>query len=76
MNLDLQSRHRNFSIEILFYFFRGGILIKPSRMEFWQGQSNRLHDRFVFRLPCENEKPDNKLVHPAEDGWVYERLAP
>ncbi len=26
----------------------GGIVVKPVRIEFWQGRSNRLHDRIVF----------------------------
>jgi pyridoxamine 5'-phosphate oxidase len=26
----------------------GGYLVKPSKIEFWQGRSNRLHDRLVF----------------------------
>lgn len=53
---------------------RGGYLIKPRMFEFWQGQTNRLHDRIIFRQPMPN---DNKaLVHDGENGWVYERLAP
>ena len=26
----------------------GGYCVKPHWIEFWQGQSNRLHDRVVF----------------------------
>ncbi|KAJ6639893.1 Pyridoxine/pyridoxamine 5'-phosphate oxidase [Pseudolycoriella hygida] len=39
----------------------GGYLIKPHLFEFWQGQTNRLHDRIIFRQP----KPDDnkELVH-------------
>lgn len=40
----------------------GGYRIKPQRFEFWQGHSNRLHDRFQYRK--ENET------------WIIERLAP
>jgi pyridoxamine 5'-phosphate oxidase len=41
----------------------GGYLVRPSSIEFWQGQVGRLHDRFVYR--------------PAADGgWSIERLAP
>lgn len=56
------------------HFFRGGYLIKPHLFEFWQGQTNRLHDRIIFRHP----KPDDnkELVHDGENGWVFERLAP
>ncbi|NXH04621.1 PNPO oxidase, partial [Loxia leucoptera] len=28
---------------------RGAYLVEPEVVEFWQGQSNRLHDRIVFR---------------------------
>lgn len=48
----------------------------PHSIEFWQGQSDRLHDRIRFRRPKANEKIDNILVHKGEDGWVYERLSP
>ncbi|XP_005184820.1 pyridoxine/pyridoxamine 5'-phosphate oxidase isoform X2 [Musca domestica] len=55
----------------------GGYLIRPKLIEFWQGQTDRLHDRIVFRKYSGVEKEiDNVLVHPAENGWVYERLAP
>lgn len=40
----------------------GGYLVRPSRIEFWQGQVGRLHDRFVY-------------VREG-DGWRIERLAP
>lgn len=52
----------------------GGYLIAPRSIEFWQGQTNRLHDRIRFRLS--DEDVDEKLVHRGEGGWVYERLAP
>ncbi|MBE7188675.1 pyridoxamine 5'-phosphate oxidase [Jatrophihabitans endophyticus] len=40
----------------------GGYLVRPDRVEFWQGRSGRLHDRIRFRL---------------DDGqWTTERLAP
>lgn len=52
----------------------GGYLITPRMIEFWQGQTNRLHDRIRFRKS--DEDVDDKLVHRGENGWVYERLAP
>ncbi len=58
------------------YFFRGGYIVKPEVIEFWQGQTNRLHDRIVFRRPSPNEILDPKITHTGQDGWVYERLAP
>jgi pyridoxamine 5'-phosphate oxidase len=41
----------------------GGFRVIPVLIEFWQGRSDRLHDRFVYRL---RESKD----------WVIERLAP
>lgn len=49
-------------------------MIKPHLMEFWQGQTNRLHDRIVFRRPKPDDNKD--VTHDGENGWVYERLAP
>ncbi|EFN78548.1 Pyridoxine-5'-phosphate oxidase [Harpegnathos saltator] len=54
----------------------GGYLVVPHSVEFWQGQSDRLHDRIRFRRPEANERIDNMFVHEGEDGWVYERLSP
>jgi pyridoxamine 5'-phosphate oxidase len=41
----------------------GGYVLKPERIEFWQGRASRLHDRF-----CYTRQPDNS--------WKLERLAP
>lgn len=46
-------------------WFWGGYRVVPRRIEFWQGNENRLHDRFVY------ERADGK----AED-WQLWRLAP
>ncbi|MBL6657141.1 MAG: pyridoxamine 5'-phosphate oxidase [Flavobacteriales bacterium] len=40
----------------------GGYCIVPDKIEFWQGRSSRLHDRFVYSLEGEE--------------WKIERLAP
>lgn len=56
--------------------FRGGFRVVPSRFEFWQGQTNRLHDRIVFRKPQDGEVIDPEFTHNGTDGWVYERLMP
>lgn len=40
----------------------GGYIVKPNLIEFWQGRSNRLHDRICYKL--ENET------------WKIVRLAP
>jgi len=41
----------------------GGYLVKPVRMEFWQGRPSRLHDRLLYTL-----QPNGS--------WKIERLAP
>lgn len=41
----------------------GGFVLKPQRIEFWQGRASRLHDRFQY-----TRQPDNS--------WKLERLAP
>jgi len=41
----------------------GGYRVKPTMIEFWQGQENRMHDRLRYTLQ--------------DDGaWIIERLAP
>lgn len=40
----------------------GGYLVRPHRLEFWQGRASRLHDRIQYRLE--------------EERWLIERLAP
>ncbi len=40
----------------------GGYLVKPQRIEFWQGRLNRLHDRFLYE--------------DSPGGWMVFRLAP
>ncbi|MBS9778020.1 MAG: pyridoxamine 5'-phosphate oxidase [Gammaproteobacteria bacterium] len=42
--------------------FWGGYRIVPHRLEFWQGQPSRLHDRIEY-VPCDN-------------GWKKHRLSP
>lgn len=43
--------------------FWGGYRIKPTRLEFWQGRPNRLHDRFSYTLTKDKT-------------WEIHRLAP
>lgn len=49
----------------------------PHTIEFWQGQSDRLHDRIQFkRATTEAEDAAADHVHRGENGWLYQRLAP
>src|SRR5208283_2175992 len=41
----------------------GGYLLAPTRIEFWQGRPNRLHDRFQY-------------VKQPDKTWRIERLSP
>ncbi|CAL8092789.1 unnamed protein product [Calicophoron daubneyi] len=54
----------------------GGYAVLPLRMEFWQGQTTRLHDRILFRRLSPGEVVDPSCTFTGENGWVYERLAP
>lgn len=42
--------------------FWGGYEVTPLRIEFWQGQAGRLHNRFVYSK--------------AHNGWLIDQLAP
>jgi len=44
-------------------------------MEFWQGQSDRLHDRIVF-VRVEQAAKKQIASHVGENGWVFYRLSP
>ncbi len=48
--------------EIPFPSFWGGYILKPQKIEFWQGAKHRLHDRFVYTLTKENTWQINRLA--------------
>ncbi|KAF8359404.1 hypothetical protein PRIPAC_94399 [Pristionchus pacificus] len=54
----------------------GGLLLRPRYFEFWQGQSDRLHDRICFST----DRPDAgsaDFIHSADrPDWHMFRLAP
>lgn len=41
----------------------GGYKVIPNQIEFWQGRSNRLHDRILY-------------TQQKDESWIIERLAP
>jgi pyridoxamine 5'-phosphate oxidase len=41
----------------------GGYVLRPDRVEFWQGRASRFHDRFRY-------------ARQADDSWRLDRLAP
>jgi pyridoxamine 5'-phosphate oxidase len=41
----------------------GGYILKPERIEFWQGRPSRLHDRFSY-------------TRQSDDSWKIDRLSP
>ncbi|GAB1597820.1 pyridoxine-5'-phosphate oxidase-like isoform X1 [Argonauta hians] len=54
----------------------GGYFVKPEVMEFWQGQTNRLHDRLRFRQKLPDEVINSEISHEGEYNWIIERLSP
>jgi pyridoxamine 5'-phosphate oxidase len=43
--------------------FWGGYRVKPDAIEFWQGRTNRLHDRLLY-------------MRQSDGTWARTRLAP
>jgi len=54
---------RRFAKDIPLPPFWGGYLLKPERVEFWQGRPSRMHDRFRY-------------TRDAEGRWSLARLSP
>ena len=62
MELD-KIKTKFFNGEIPLPDFWGGYRVRPASIEFWQGQTSRLHDRFLY-------------THQDDASWSIERLAP
>lgn len=57
-----EMKHKFADRQIPLPSFWGGFRVMPREFEFWQGRSNRLHDRFLYSK--------------TRRGWTIERLAP
>lgn len=57
---ELATRHRDGDVPLPEAW--GGYRLVPDAFEFWQGQPNRLHDRFRYTRH--------------QDGWLVQRLSP
>lgn len=64
MNKLAEFKQKFLAGEVPMPTFWGGYRIKPERFEFWQGGTNRLHDRIEYLNQTEN------------DVWSRQRLAP
>nr|XP_020505468.1 pyridoxine-5'-phosphate oxidase isoform X1 [Labrus bergylta] len=73
-NAELLEKYKDTEVPMPDYW--GGYIVKPYLIEFWQGQTNRLHDRIVFTKPKDGESESGEFEHAAEGGWVYQRLSP
>ncbi len=58
----LKEVETEFPDEVPLPDFWGGFVVRPERLEFWQGRPSRLHDRFRYTRQDKN--------------WNLERLAP
>lgn len=58
---ELTKKYEDKEIEKPDYW--GGYRVIPNKIEFWQGRSNRLHDRILY-------------VQEKDQTWKFERLAP
>ncbi len=59
--MEIKSRFANGDISLPEFW--GGYRVEPTSIEFWQGQPDRLHDRFKYQ-------------RQADDSWIIHRLAP
>ncbi len=62
-----EMKHKFANNEVPWPSFWGGYRVTPTRFEFWQGQPNRLHDRFEYSLQSGSA---------GEPTWQRHRLAP
>jgi pyridoxamine 5'-phosphate oxidase len=53
----------------------GGYRLLPSRIEFWTGRDDRMHDRMVYEREIPRKGP-GPSSDEADSGWRSQRLAP
>lgn len=70
--LELESRYTNQEIPRPEHW--GGYKVIPEKIEFWQGRSNRLHDRIVFFREPETDNGEDAIA--GYTPWETFRLAP
>lgn len=58
-----EAKQKFLNKEIPLPSFWGGYIIRPTKIEFWQGGDDRLHDRFLYELQNDGS-------------WTISRLAP
>ncbi|MBN3305458.1 PNPO oxidase, partial [Amia calva] len=75
-NAEVEEKFRDSAVPMPDYW--GGYVLRPEVIEFWQGQTNRLHDRIVFRRPAEGDAVDVDGVaqRKGEGNWIFQRLSP
>lgn len=70
--LELESQYKEQEIPRPEHW--GGYKVIPEKVEFWQGRSNRLHDRIVFFREPETDNGEGEI--PGYTAWETFRLAP
>ncbi|KAM8988659.1 pyridoxine-5'-phosphate oxidase [Ara ararauna] len=73
-NAELEEQYQDAPVPKPPYW--GGYILHPDVVEFWQGQTNRLHDRIVFRRLQDSSEPLGAMSHRGEGLWVFERFSP
>uniref|UniRef100_A0A7N8YIW4 pyridoxal 5'-phosphate synthase n=1 Tax=Mastacembelus armatus TaxID=205130 RepID=A0A7N8YIW4_9TELE len=73
-NAEVEEKYKDSEVPMPDYW--GGYMVQPYLIEFWQGQTNRLHDRIVFTKAKDGACDLGEFQHGAEGGWVYQRLSP
>ncbi|XP_063714851.1 pyridoxine/pyridoxamine 5'-phosphate oxidase-like [Symsagittifera roscoffensis] len=53
-----------------------GFKVVPDYFEFWAGNTDRLHDRYVFDKRLSADAFDEKTMTKNSDGWIVYRIAP